>query len=98
MSAYVISELEVLDEEKMQEYRKLAEASITEYGGRYLVRGADPLIVEGAAAKTKVVIVEFPSIQHAKNWYASASYSPALKVRQEALERRLIFVDGIVIS
>jgi uncharacterized protein (DUF1330 family) len=96
MPAYVISELEVLDEEKMQEYRKLAEASIAEYGGRYLVRGAEPLIVEGAAAKTKVVIVEFPSIQHAKNWYASASYSPALKVRQEALERRLIFVDGIV--
>jgi uncharacterized protein (DUF1330 family) len=50
--------------------------------------------VEGPAAKTTVVIVEFPSMQQAKNWYASASYSPALKIRQEALERRLIFVEG----
>jgi uncharacterized protein (DUF1330 family) len=98
MSAYVISELKVLDEEKMQEYRKLAAASIAEYGGKYLAREAEPLIVEGAAAKTKVVIVEFPSLQRAKEWYASPSYSPALKIRQEALERRLIFVDGIVTS
>jgi uncharacterized protein (DUF1330 family) len=94
MLAYVISELEVLDEGKMEEYRKFAATSISEYGGKYLARGATPMIVEGPAAKTKVVIVEFPSMQQAKNWYASASYSRALKVRQEALERRLIFVEG----
>jgi|SRR5580698_5372119 uncharacterized protein (DUF1330 family) len=94
MSAYVISELEVLDDGKMEEYRTLAATSIAEHGGKYLARGAIPMIVEGPAAKTTVVIVEFPSMQQAKNWYASASYSPALKIRQEALERRLIFVEG----
>ena len=98
MPAYVISELEVLDEEKMQEYRKLAAASIAEYGGKYLARGTEPLIVEGPAAKTKIVIIEFPTLQRAKEWYASPNYSRALKIRQEALDRRLIFVDGIVIS
>jgi uncharacterized protein (DUF1330 family) len=98
MPAYVISELEVLDEEKMQEYRKLAAAAVAEHGGKYLVRGIEPLIIEGAAVKTKMVMIEFPSIQRAKEWYASASYSRALKVRQTALERRLIFIDGIVMS
>lgn len=82
----------------MQEYRNLAAASISEFGGKYLVRGVAPLVVEGPAVKTKLVIVEFPSMQHAKEWYASASYSRALRIRQEALERRLIFVDGTVIS
>ena len=82
----------------MQEYRKLAAASIAEYGGKYLARGVEPLVIEGAAVKTKMVVVEFPSLQRAKEWYASASYSRALKVRQKALERRLIFVDGIVIA
>src|ERR1700678_2766556 len=98
MAAYVISELEVLHEEKMQEYRKLAAASIAEYGGKYLARGVAPLIIEGPAAKTKIVLIEFPSMQRAKEWYSSASYSLALKVRQAALDRRMIFVDGIVIS
>jgi uncharacterized protein (DUF1330 family) len=98
MAAYVISELEVLDEEHMQEYRKLAAASIAEYGGKYLARGIEPLIIEGAAAKTKIVLIEFPSMQRAKEWYASPSYARALKVRQTALNRRMIFVDGVVIS
>ncbi len=96
MPAYLISELEVLDEEQMQEYRKLAAASIAEHEGKYLARGAEPVVVEGAAVKTKIVIVEFPSMQRAKEWYTSASYARALKVRHKALERRLIFVDGVI--
>src|SRR5215216_1289962 len=40
--AYVISEVEVLDEQAADDYRRLATASITEYGGSYLVRGRRP--------------------------------------------------------
>lgn len=94
MAAYVISEVEVLDEEHMREYRDLAAASIAEHGGKYLARGADAIVVEGAVMNRKVVIVEFPSMQQAKQWYTSASYARALKVRNKALDRRLIFVEG----
>lgn len=94
MAAYVISEVEVLDEEHMREYRDLAAASIAEHGGKYLARGADAVVVEGAATNRKIVIVEFPSMQQAKQWYTSASYARALKVRNKALDRRLIFVEG----
>jgi uncharacterized protein (DUF1330 family) len=97
MPAYMISELEVLDEEQMQEYRKLAAASIAEHEGKCLAQGTEPVVVEGAATKTKMVIVEFPSMQRAKEWYTSASYALALEARHKALERRLIFVDGVVI-
>ena len=94
MAAYVISEVEVLDEEHMREYRELAQASIAEHGGKYLARGADVVVVEGAATNRKTVIVEFPTMQRAKQWYTSASYARALKVRNKALDRRLIFVEG----
>lgn len=95
MAAYVISELEVLDEEAMREYRELAAASIAEHGGKYLARGADAVVVEGAATNRKMVIVEFPSMQLAKQWYTSPSYARALKLRSKALERRLVFVEGV---
>src|SRR5215469_7137717 len=95
MAAYVISEVEVLDEEHMREYRELAAASVAEYGGKYLARGADPVVVEGAATNRKTVIIEFPSMQQAKQWYTSPSYARALKVRHKALDRRLIFVEGM---
>lgn len=38
MSAYVISEVGVLDEVQGQRYRELGAASIARYGGRYIVR------------------------------------------------------------
>ena len=42
MSAYVISEVEILDEAQGQRYRELAAASIARHGTRYIVRGAQP--------------------------------------------------------
>ena len=32
----------------------------------------------------------------ARAWYASPEYAAALQVRQGALERRLIFVEGVI--
>jgi hypothetical protein len=43
VTAYAISEVEVLDESQGQRYRELAATSITRHGGRYLVRGAQPV-------------------------------------------------------
>jgi uncharacterized protein (DUF1330 family) len=42
MKAYVISEVEIQDESAADAYRRLAAASIADYGGRYLVRGRRP--------------------------------------------------------
>ena len=47
MAAYVISEVEMLDETQGRRYRELAASSIARHGGRYLVRGAAPVAAEG---------------------------------------------------
>ncbi|KNB50745.1 DUF1330 domain-containing protein [Streptomyces caatingaensis] len=96
MSAYVISEVDVLDEELADTYRALAEASIRRYDGRYIVRGAVPEAVEGTwPSSQRVVIVEFPDAERAKEWYASAEYAEALEIRKAAMERRLLLVEGV---
>jgi uncharacterized protein (DUF1330 family) len=95
MSAYVISEVAILDETLAARYRALAQESIARYGGRYLVRGALPDAVEGEwTPDRRLVIVEFPSIERARAWHSSAEYAKALEVRGSALARRLLFVDG----
>lgn len=92
----MISEVEVLDEGQAQSYRELAEASIERYGGRYIVRGAEPEVPEGHwPSAQRVVVVEFPDMERARQWYASPEYAEALAVRQTALNRRLLFVDGV---
>jgi uncharacterized protein (DUF1330 family) len=95
MAAYVISEVEVLDEEQAGRYRKLAAASIGRHGGRYLARGATPVVLAGAwPDDSRLVIVEFPTLQRALDWYNSADYAPAHALAETALNRRLLFVDG----
>ncbi|MBR0730271.1 DUF1330 domain-containing protein [Bradyrhizobium japonicum] len=87
MPAYVISEVEARDQAAMEAYRSLAAQTIAQYGGRYLVRGGAAEVVEGGPPANTIIIVEFPTMARAREWYASAEYAEALKLRQTALER-----------
>ena len=42
-----------------------------------------------------VIVVEFPSVEQARAWYASDDYAEALKFRDDALSRNLILVEGV---
>jgi uncharacterized protein (DUF1330 family) len=95
MPAYAISEVEARDAEGFESYRTIAAKSIAQYGGRYLVRGGAAEVAEGGPPPKTLIVVEFPSMERLREWYASPEYAEALKVRQTALDRRLIFVEGV---
>jgi uncharacterized protein (DUF1330 family) len=95
MPAFVMSEVEIVNEGAAARYRQLAAASIEAYGGRYLARGAEAHVVEGEATSRRLVLCEFPSLERIHEWYASAEYAEALKFRESALVRRLIFFEGV---
>jgi uncharacterized protein (DUF1330 family) len=95
MSAYVISEVEMRDAAGFETYRTIAAKTIAQYGGRYLVRGGGASVIEGGPPPKTVIVVEFPTMQRLREWYASPEYAEALKVRRTALDRRLIFVQGV---
>jgi uncharacterized protein (DUF1330 family) len=96
MAAYVISEVQPLDQELFDRYRTLAQTSIAQYGGRYIVRAAVPEAAEGDwSAQRRLVIVEFPDMEAARSWYASDDYAEALAIRDHALTRRLLFVESL---
>jgi uncharacterized protein (DUF1330 family) len=95
MSAYVISEVDVKDAAGFEAYRTIAAKTIAQYGGRYLVRGGAASTIEGGPPAKNLNVVEFPSMERLREWYASPEYTAALKHRRTALERRLIFVEGV---
>jgi len=41
------------------------------------------------------VVVEFPTMEILQSWYRSTDYAEALAVRETALTRRLLFVQGV---
>lgn len=96
MTAYVLSEVRILDPDLAQRYMSLAEESIARHGGRYIVRGADPEVPEGEwDGGRRIVVVEFPTAEVLHEWYASDDYAEALRLRDRALDRRLLFVNGV---
>jgi uncharacterized protein (DUF1330 family) len=95
VATYVVSDTEILDRALGERYRTLAQESIAKYGGHYIVRGGAVDPVEGGWLPKLFVIVEFPSMERAREWYHSPEYAEALKLRQTALRRRLIFVEGV---
>ena len=95
MPAYLISDVSARDAEALQTYRTRAAASIAHYGGRYLVRGGSIEPLEGGWTPRMIIVVEFPDLERARIWYRSPEYASALAVRDQALSRNLILVDGI---
>lgn len=96
MAAYVIAETEIYDEEQFRRYRELAAASVAQHGGRYLTRGMSPQVPEGEwPPDAQLAIIEFPDLARVREWYASPEYAEALALRQTALGRRLLFVEGV---
>ncbi|RWH71444.1 DUF1330 domain-containing protein [Mesorhizobium sp.] len=95
MPAYIISDVAIRDREAFEAYRTRAAASIAAHGGRYLVRGGDVETLEGDWQPGPLIVVEFPDIETARRWYRSDEYAAALEVRDAALSRDLILVEGI---
>jgi uncharacterized protein (DUF1330 family) len=95
MSAYFISDARVKDLEALQTFRARAAASIARHGGRYLVRAGLVEPVEGSWVPEAVVVIEFPDLERAWAWYRSAEYASALEVRDAAISRHMILVEGM---
>lgn len=94
MSAYVIVEVTVNDPEVYEEYKKLTPATIAAYDGRFIVRGGQSTSLEGDWQPERVVVLEFPSVERAKEWWASEQYSAAKAIRQRSAFTKMLVVEG----
>ncbi|MCZ6759497.1 MAG: DUF1330 domain-containing protein [Gemmatimonadetes bacterium] len=94
MTAYVIVEIDVTDPDNYERYKELAGPSVGAYGGRYAVRGGQVEILEGDWDPVRVVVLEFPSMERAKEWWSSDDYAPAKQIRQASADTKMILVAG----
>ena len=94
MTAYVIADIEVTDSDGYAPYRPLAAKTIADYGGRFLARGGDVHPLEGGWKPSRIVIIEFPSMAVARQWYDSLEYQEALKIRLANSNGRVIMTEG----
>ena len=95
MTAYVIYQGEILDQERYDEYKAKAAVSIVAAGGRYVVRGGDIEVLEGEPPAGRTVVIEFPTRQAAIDWYRGDEYTEIRRIREGAARARMYVVDGV---
>jgi uncharacterized protein (DUF1330 family) len=91
---YIIANIEIHDEDAYAEYRKHVPATIAAYGGRFVVRGGTIERLEGEWEPNRIVILEFPSVERAREWWDSEEYREPKALRQAASNGTLLLLEG----
>ena len=94
MPAYVIGDVRVENPERYKDYTAHTESTLEPFGGHFVVRGGASTLLEGEWEPNRLVVIEFPSAQAAKDWYASDAYREIMPIRQEASTGSLVLVEG----
>ena len=95
MAGYVVVELTVTDPTAFEQYRAQVGATVEKYGGKFIVRGGKTELLEGDRSPARIVILEFPSLDRAKEWYHSDEYREPLALRKRSSNARLYIVEGL---
>ena len=93
--AYILVQVDVTNAQQYGEYAKLSPGIIEKFGGHFVARGGRSMTLEGTPAPSRVVIVEFPSYERAQEFYNSAEYQAARKVRAGAATAQFVLVEGM---
>ena len=94
MPAYLIVNIVVRDAERYKAYVAAAPALVARWGGRYLVRGGPHEILEGAPQVNRTVVLEFPSMQHIRDFHGDPEYQPLIRLRQESTDTQMFAIEG----
>jgi len=94
MSAFLIAEIEVHDEQTYAIYRA-GVANLAAAGGTYLVRSGELEVLEGDWHPKRVVVIRFDSAEAARRWWSSPEYSELKAMRQRSATTNMILVEGV---
>jgi uncharacterized protein (DUF1330 family) len=91
---YVIFTEDIRDDAGISAYAQQAVPTIVQAGGRILVADDAPEPIEGSWHGTRTVVIEFDSVEAARNWYRSPEYQGLVALRQAAADSNAVIVAG----
>jgi len=84
--AFVVGQMTVKQPEKWAHYRSQVLATLLPFGGELVFRGEQVQSFSGVNPHPDIVVIRFPSLDHAQGWHASAAYQSLIPLRQEAAD------------
>ena len=95
MAAYAIVDLEIYDIEHYLAYQQAVKPLLSAVGARYLVRGGEFRVFVGDYQPSRLVLVEFPSLDALEAFYESEPYQALEPQRLACCDAKIIGVKGL---
>ncbi|KIF68561.1 hypothetical protein HY68_07820 [Streptomyces sp. AcH 505] len=96
MTAYLINHLRIpggVPTEEGLSYLEQVEGTAKPFGGRWLAQG--PVEVVEGAWPDSAVLMEFPTMDAAREWYDSPEYRAIRHLRINSAISDLVFIEGV---
>jgi len=94
MKGYLILDFSIKDYGSFKEYIEKIPAFIKKHGGKYIVQGVEAEVMEGEWQPERVVVLEFPSTEIAKNFLKDPEAQALFSIRNNTTDSKLILVEG----
>ncbi len=95
MTAYVIVDINMTDPVGYEDYKQLAAPTVEFYGGKYIARGGRTETLEGDWSPSRLVILQFESVEQAKKWLNWAEYREARSIRHRTANSQMVVIEGV---
>jgi uncharacterized protein (DUF1330 family) len=93
--AYVVSEIEVINQEAQAAYLPKVAEVIKSTGGTFLARGGKIVPLEGAEAPKRLTIVVFDSLEKAQASRNSPAWTALSAERSKAIKAKAYITEGV---
>lgn len=98
MSAYAIGHLEQISMgTDIVQYLQTIDATLAPFGGRFIIHG-DPIELMEGALEGDIIVIEFPDIAQARQWYRSPAYCAILPLRTGNSVGTVFLVRGVSVD
>ena len=95
MTAYAVANLHAVELcADIAEYLERIDGTLAPFGGRFVVHGARPDILEGEW-RGDLIVIAFPDLTQARSWYASQAYQRILPLRLRHASGPVILINGV---
>jgi uncharacterized protein (DUF1330 family) len=92
---YLVGSIHITNPQGYALYQQHVPKTISDFGGRYLVRGGASTQIEGEIiSQGRNVVLEFPSRTQAEAWYTSEAYQAIIHHRKNNSTGTLLMIDG----
>lgn len=94
MKGYLILDFTINDFDGFMKYIEEIPAFISKHGGRYVVQGSEPELMEGDWCPQRIVVLEFPSRERAKAFLDDPDAQSLFAIRHSTTTSKLILAEG----